>query len=101
MEEVVNMTKITTSTNWLEVYNVNCVSFEQECTSTYADGHRVCTEWGEEIRIQVGDNYGNAIFTDKNKANKVVYALLHNRDKIYEHGLDTFKTVRFIKSLLS
>lgn len=69
-------------TNWSEIESqIIDMRIEQKYTATYNDNspkhERTGLEYHDHVRIQIGDNYGNKLYMDKESANKLWKAIKH------------------------
>lgn len=54
----------------------------------------------DEVRIQVADNWGNCIFTNRKGANLIYLALKNKKITVYKGATDSFDTLRAMEQLL-
>lgn len=85
---------------WRYLKDIKGVTFEQKTLEEYQNGKRVSKVGTDQVRIQVGDNYGNRIFTTKSKANQVYWALMDNTLVVKTDALGSFETIRMIQNLI-
>lgn len=69
-----------TVTNWMSIESQICdMTIEQEYTATYDDNspkhERTGLEYHDHVRIQIGGNYSNRLYMNKESANKLWKAI--------------------------
>lgn len=69
-----------TVTNWMSIESQICdMTIEQEYTATYDDNspkhERTGLEYHDHVRIQIGGNYGNRLYMNKESASKLWKAI--------------------------
>lgn len=91
-----------TSIFWrdVKVNGLSGVTLSQKTEETYENGRRMDIKKLDGARIQVGDNYGNCIFTDREGGNMIYKAIRDGKIKVLVGILDSFKTINEMTQLL-